>query len=56
MAYPAHEASLSRRGVRYNPSDGQLLRMRGCIFRERPFLFFMRACHRHGRNPDPGAG
>lgn len=33
---------LSHLAVRYNPSDGHLLR-RGCIFRECPFLFLMRA-------------
>jgi serine/threonine protein kinase len=38
-----YEASLPRLAVRYNPSDGHLLRMRGRIFRERPLLFFMRA-------------
>jgi hypothetical protein len=53
---PKHEASLPRLAVRYNPSDGHLLWLRGRVFRERPILFFLRACHCRSRHPDPGAG
>jgi hypothetical protein len=35
---------------------GHLLRLRGRIVWERPFLFFMRACDIHSRHADPGAG
>jgi hypothetical protein len=36
--------------------NGHLLRLRGCIFRKRPLLFFMRARRFHSRHPDCRAG